>query len=82
MVAGVRRRSWATTPDRPATGWDSLTPAEQRVAVLIADGHTNRAAATLLGVSTNTVATHIRSIFRKLGVTSRVQVATTVHELR
>ncbi|GAA2480211.1 helix-turn-helix transcriptional regulator [Winogradskya humida] len=77
--AGVRRRRWPTTPPRPAAGWHSLTPAEQRVALLIADGHTNRSAAAHLVVSSNTIATHIRSIFRKLDVTSRVQVANAVH---
>jgi DNA-binding CsgD family transcriptional regulator/tetratricopeptide (TPR) repeat protein len=78
--SGVRRRRWASAPDRPALGWESLTPAEQRVARLIADGHTNRSAAAELVISSNTIATHIRSIFRKLDVKSRVQLANVVRE--
>jgi DNA-binding CsgD family transcriptional regulator len=53
----------------------SLTEAEQRVAALIAGGHTNKSAAKTLGVSVNTVGTQLRSIFTKLGIQSRVQLA-------
>jgi DNA-binding CsgD family transcriptional regulator len=48
--------------------------AERRVASLISQGHTNKSAASALGVSTNTVSTHIRAVFAKLGVQSRVQL--------
>ena len=41
---------------------------------MIADGHTDKSAAKLLGISENTVGTHIRSAYRKLGVRSRVQL--------
>jgi DNA-binding CsgD family transcriptional regulator len=41
---------------------------------LISTGHTNRSAAGELGVSANTVNTHLRAVFRKLGVKSRVQL--------
>ena len=56
---------------RPAHGWDALTETEARVADLIIAGHSNRSAAAELGVSTNTVGTHLRSIFAKLDVHSR-----------
>lgn len=59
---------------RPATGWAALTPTELRVVDLISAGHTNRSAAEELGVSPNTVNTHLRAVFRKLGVKSRVQL--------
>jgi len=59
---------------RPHTGWASLTPTELRVVELIGTGYTNRAAAESLSVSTNTVNTHLRAVFRKLGVKSRVQL--------
>jgi DNA-binding CsgD family transcriptional regulator len=45
----------------------SLTGAEMRVARLIADGLTGRQAATELGVSYNTVKTHLRNIYEKTG---------------
>jgi DNA-binding CsgD family transcriptional regulator len=51
-----------------------LTEAERRVAYLIADGHTDKSAARALGISVNTVGTHLRSAYSKLGVQSRVQM--------
>ena len=73
--AGARRTKWSTTAAAPPTGWASLTEAERRVATLISQGHTNKAAASALGVSINTVGTHLRTAFAKLGVQSRVQLA-------
>src|SRR5580698_1226552 len=74
--AGVRRAKWSTAAAAaPTTGWASLTEAERRVATLISDGHTNKATASAMGVSINTVGTHLRAIFAKLGVQSRVQLA-------
>ncbi|MFJ2060032.1 AAA family ATPase [Streptomyces sp. NPDC087908] len=61
--------------DRPAQGWGALTASERKVARLIAGGHTNRSAAEALVVSPHTVNTHLTSVFRKLTVRSRVQLA-------
>ena len=58
-----------------STGWASLTDAERRVATLISQGHTIKSAASGLGISINTVGTHLRAVFTKLGVQSRVQLA-------
>jgi DNA-binding CsgD family transcriptional regulator len=77
--AGVRRDKWSTATARPDTGWASLTEAERRVAVLVAEGHTNRSAAAELGLSVNTIGTHLRLVFTKLGIQSRVQLANTLH---
>ncbi|WEV29204.1 AAA family ATPase [Streptomyces sp. 71268] len=66
---------------RPVQGWGALTASEQKVARLVADGHTNRSAADLLFVSPHTVNTHLTSAFRKLGVNSRVQLANLVTAL-
>lgn len=60
---------------RPGDVWQTLTPAESRVAELISAGLTNGSAARRLGISPNTVATHLRSVFTKLEVNSRVQLA-------
>lgn len=70
---GVRRRHW-TYADRPQTGWASLTDAESSVSVLVAQGWTNREIAGQLFVSVHTVAYHLRRIFRKLEVSSRVDL--------
>ncbi|XUL91413.1 LuxR C-terminal-related transcriptional regulator [Streptomyces galilaeus] len=77
--AGVRRAHWPTAGHRPETGWDSPTSAERRVARLIADGHSNRSAAGEPNVSVNTVGTHLRMVFSKLGVQSRVQLTNALH---
>ncbi|MGW4771797.1 response regulator transcription factor [Nocardia sp. NPDC004278] len=58
----------------------ALTPTERRVATLIAAGNTNRSAATELAVSTNTIGTHLRSVFAKLGVRLRVQLANVMNQ--
>lgn len=68
-IRGVRINQ--PTP-RPRVGWEALTPTELRVVELISAGHTNRSAAGELGVSPNTVNTHLRAVFRKLDVKSRV----------
>ena len=52
-----------------------LTATEQRVADLIASGATSRDAATALFVSVRTVETHVASIYRKLGVHTRAELA-------
>jgi DNA-binding CsgD family transcriptional regulator len=77
--AGARRAKWVS--DHPDVERVSLTEAERRVAYLIANGHTNKATAKSLGISINTVGTHLRSIYSKLGVQSRVQLANTLREL-
>lgn len=65
---------------RPPTGWAALTPTELRVVDLISAGHSNRSAAAELGVSPNTVNTHLRAVFRKLDVKSRVQLTNAYRE--
>jgi transcriptional regulator of acetoin/glycerol metabolism len=55
-------------------GWDSLTPAELAVAEVIAEGATNREAAARLYLSRHTIDFHLRQIFRKLDVASRVEL--------
>jgi DNA-binding NarL/FixJ family response regulator len=76
--AGARRAKWVRDHNDPQPR--SLTEAERRVAYLVADGHTDKAAARALGISVNTVGTHLRSIYSKLAVQSRVQLANTLRE--
>lgn len=73
-ATGTRLRHW-TYADRPAFGWDSLTDTERHVADLVAQGLSNRQVANRVFLSTHTVAFHLRHIFWKLSITSRVQLA-------
>jgi non-specific serine/threonine protein kinase len=52
-----------------------LSPREMEVASLVADGATNAQVAGSLFISERTVESHLASIFNKLGVDSRLQVA-------
>ena len=52
-----------------------LTAREQEIAVLVADGLTNRQIAEKLFISRRTVDAHLEHIFGKLGITSRVMLA-------
>jgi ATP/maltotriose-dependent transcriptional regulator MalT len=61
---------------RPTSGWDSLTPSEERIVALVAEGLTTPQIANRLNVSRDTVKTHLRHVFWKLGMTSRVTLAT------
>lgn len=56
-------------------GWDSLTPAELRVVVLVAEGLTNTHIAQRLFLSRYTVETHLKHVFVKLDLTSRAALA-------
>jgi len=72
---GIRRR--VQSLDRPKLGWESLTDAELNVARLAAAGYTNRGIADKLFVSPHTVNTHLRHVFDKLDVRSRVDLTRT-----
>jgi DNA-binding CsgD family transcriptional regulator/tetratricopeptide (TPR) repeat protein len=78
---GVRRRHWARA-DRPVTGWDSLTDTERSVATLVAQGLTNPQVGAQMFVSPHTVKFHLRQVFRKLGIASRVELARIAAERR
>jgi DNA-binding CsgD family transcriptional regulator/tetratricopeptide (TPR) repeat protein len=69
----IHRRSKPGSSD--AAGVATLTGREREVAELVVDRRTNREIAEELFLSTKTVETHMRNIFNKLGVSSRVEVA-------
>ena len=60
------------------TGVESMTEREAQVARLVVDRKTNPEIAAELFLSQKTVETHLRNIFRKLGVASRVELARAV----
>jgi DNA-binding CsgD family transcriptional regulator len=71
---GVRPCHW-TRAERPATGWPSLTETERQVARVVSEGLTNAQAAGRLFVSGHTIDFHLRKIFHKLDVHSRMELA-------
>jgi DNA-binding CsgD family transcriptional regulator len=48
-----------------------LSPREQEIVRMVAEGHSNKIIAEVLSISSWTVCTHLRRIFAKLGVGSR-----------
>lgn len=65
LIAALKK----TRPQRPR-----LTPREREVALLVAQGHTNKAIATRLNIGTRTVENHVASIFEGLEIRARWQL--------
>ena len=59
----------------PAATSDGLTQREREVALLVADGLRSREVAERLGIASQTVKSHLKTIFDKLGVRNRVELA-------
>jgi DNA-binding NarL/FixJ family response regulator len=74
----LRRLGVRTAPVRNHTagpqGWGNLTESERKLIPLVVQGLTNRAIADRLYVSVHTVNTHMKHIFTKLGINSRVEL--------
>ncbi|MGW9595502.1 helix-turn-helix transcriptional regulator [Streptomyces chartreusis] len=65
-----RRSSW-----RPSVGWESLTETENRIVAHVAAGCSNPDIAARLFLSPRTIQFHLASIFGKLDIGSRVELA-------
>jgi DNA-binding CsgD family transcriptional regulator len=74
LATGARPRRIALS------GVASLTPSERRVAQMAAEGPTNREIAQALFVTQRTVEVHLTSIYRKLRISSRSQLAAALTE--
>ena len=74
MLAKVLRNE--LTDSEPS--FDLLTNREKEVACQIAGGHSNKVIARKLGISDGTVKLHVKSILKKLSLSSRVEVAVMV----
>ncbi|AUH39959.1 helix-turn-helix transcriptional regulator [Streptomyces sp. CMB-StM0423] len=71
---GVPHARAALGTQKPKSGWESLTGAELRVVRAVVDGRTNREAAGELFLSPHTVDSHLRRVFAKLDINSRVEL--------
>jgi DNA-binding NarL/FixJ family response regulator len=63
---------------RPKAGWAALTDTERTVATLLAEGLSNPDIAGRMFISRRTVQFHVSNILAKLGLSSRVELATLV----
>lgn len=57
-------------------GQEELTPSERKILQMIVGGNSNKEIAFDLNVSENTVKTHVKNVFEKLGVSDRTSAAT------
>jgi DNA-binding CsgD family transcriptional regulator len=69
------RASGQTARRRVVDTRDQLTEQELQIAHFVAQGLSNREVAAQLFLSPRTIAAHLRSIFRKLGISSRTELA-------
>jgi DNA-binding CsgD family transcriptional regulator len=72
------RRGTQGARRRPATGWEALTPTEQKIAHLVAGGQSNPDIASQLFLSRYTVESHVSHILIKLNARSRFEIARAV----
>ncbi|MFE1231838.1 LuxR C-terminal-related transcriptional regulator [Streptomyces sp. NPDC058745] len=73
--AELRATGGAVGGTGPVGAAGELTPQQQRIAGLVADGATNREIADRLSLSPRTVDHHLRNVFARLGVRSRVELS-------
>jgi DNA-binding CsgD family transcriptional regulator len=74
---GIRRGTHGPRR-RPKSGWAALTETERKVAALLAEGLSNPDIAARMFTSRRTVQYHVSNILAKLGLSSRVELATLV----
>jgi DNA-binding CsgD family transcriptional regulator len=69
------RASGESARRRDPSTIDDLTPQELQIARFVAEGLSNKEVAAQLFLSPRTIEYHLRHVFRKLGITSRTQLA-------
>ncbi len=78
LVAALRGQGAAARPQEPpasSQAFDKLSPREKEILALIAKGQSNKQIARELDIAETTVKIHVQHIFKKLDLSSRVQVA-------
>jgi DNA-binding CsgD family transcriptional regulator len=74
------RATGETVRKRTVETRDELTPQEAQIARMVADGFTNPEVAAQLFLSPRTVEWHLRKVFGKLGISSRRELRSTLHD--
>lgn len=83
LLSQMLRQLLAAHPPAGASTWHAgLTEREREVAELAAIGEANDAIASQLGITARTVKAHLSSVFEKLAVADRLQLALRVHGIR
>jgi DNA-binding CsgD family transcriptional regulator len=80
LLGRLRPKRRPTAPRRAVVGWEALTATEQEVVEEVCRGQSNSQVAARLGISRRTVEAHLRSIYLKVGVSSRLALAVERHE--
>ena len=75
------RRLGRRVPPSSFAGWSGLSDREKQIALLVADGHTNRIIARSLFLSERTVQAHVSRVLGALGIDSRTSVPARVKQL-
>lgn len=75
LLSGLTTTQLPQPLPRPVVGRQPLSGSERAVVELVVQGMTNRQAAKRLDLSPNTVNFHLRNVFRKFGISSRVELA-------
>jgi DNA-binding CsgD family transcriptional regulator len=70
---GIQRRRRGQQV-KPTRGWGALTPAETKIAYMVAEGRSDPEIAAELFLSRNTVQAHVSHILAQLGARSRAEI--------
>jgi ATP/maltotriose-dependent transcriptional regulator MalT len=68
-------------PNSRKKTWEGFSESERIIAILVSEGFTNDQVANRVSRSQHTVNYHLRKVFQKFGINSRVKLAAIVHEI-
>ena len=78
MVRLIEELAVRTAVTPTIAGGEQLTPRERELVSLVAGGASNKDIARRLAISVKTVKTHLTSVFKKLGLSTRLELAVAV----
>ncbi len=79
-VADLIAVKWVKSQGPEPDDTDELTPREREILAMVAQGQVNKDIACVLSITENTVKTHLKRIYRKLRVTTRLAAALHFHQ--